>query len=93
MRNTRPISNTRSKPPTTSRFSGSSSAIRMYMSTSSALWCVMNGRAAAPPAWESSTGVSTSVKPRSTSTRRTVAMTDERMSNVRRVSGSTIRSR
>ena len=48
MRNTRPISNTFPIPPTISRFSGSSSAIRRYMSMSSALWWVMNGRAAAP---------------------------------------------
>ena len=87
MRNTRPISNTRSKPPTTSRLSGSSSAIRMYMSMSSALWWVMNGRAAAPPAEASSTGVSTSVKPRSVSARRTDAITAERMSKIRRVTG------
>ena len=50
-------------PPTISRFSGSSSAIRRVMSMSSALWWVMNGFAAAPPAWPSRTGVSTSVKP------------------------------
>jgi hypothetical protein len=60
---------------------------------SSALWWVMKGRAAAPPALASSTGVSTSVKPRSVSTRRVVAITVERMSNTRRDSGLTIRSR
>ena len=48
-------------PPTISRFSGSSVAMRMYMSMSSVLWCVMNGRAAAPPAMVLSTGVSTSI--------------------------------
>ena len=60
---------------------------------SSALWCVMNGRAAAPPAAASSTGVSTSVNPRSDSTRRTAPITAERMSNTRRVPGLAIRSR
>ena len=60
---------------------------------SSALWWVMNGRAAAPPAAASSTGVSTSVKPRSFSVRRTDAIVAERMSKVRRASGLTIRSR
>ena len=65
----------------------------MYMSMSRALWWVMKGRAAAPPAAESSTGVSTSVKPRSESVRRTEAITAERMSKMRRDDGLTIRSR
>ena len=64
MRNTRPISKTRSNPPTTSRLRCSSSAMRSERSRSSALWCVTNGRAAAPPAIVCSTGVSTSTKPR-----------------------------
>ena len=37
--------------------------MRMYISMSSALWCVMKGRAVAPPDSGWSTGVSTSVKP------------------------------
>ena len=45
----RPISKTRSKPPTISRLRYSSSAMRRYSGMSSALWCVTNGRAAAPP--------------------------------------------
>jgi hypothetical protein len=48
LRNTRPISNTRSKPPTTSRLRYSSGAIRRKRSRSSALWWVVNGRASAP---------------------------------------------
>ena len=48
------------------------------MSRSSALWWVTNGRAAAPPASVSSTGVSTSVKPRSTSVARIAAITADR---------------
>ena len=63
------------------------------MSASSALWWVTNGRAAAPPAEDSSTGVSTSVKPRSTSVERTEATTAERTSKVWRVDGLAIRSR
>ena len=45
MRNTRPISNTFSKPPTTSRLRYSSGAMRRYRSMSSALWWVTNGLA------------------------------------------------
>ncbi len=80
-------------PPTISRLSGSSSAIRRYISMSSALWWVTNGRAAAPPAWLSSTGVSTSWKPLPSSTLRTAEITVERIANVRREGASTIRSR
>ena len=67
--------------------------MRRYMSMSSALWWVMNGFAAAPPALVSSTGVSTSTKPRSLSVLRTEAIARWRMSKTRRVSGLTIRSR
>ena len=45
LRNTRPISKTRSNPPTTSRLRYSSGAIRRYRSTSRALWWVTNGLA------------------------------------------------
>ena len=57
----RPTSYTRSMPPTISRLSGSSVAMRIYISISSVLWCVMKGLAAAPPAMVLSTGVSTSI--------------------------------
>jgi len=49
----------RSKPPTTMRFRCSSVAMRSVKGRPSALWCVTNGRASAPPATDSSTGVST----------------------------------
>ena len=49
LRNTRPISNTRSAPPTMVRFKCSSSAILRLMSMPNAFRCVPNGRAAAPP--------------------------------------------
>ena len=49
LRNTRPISKTCSKPPTTRRFRYSSGAMRRYRSMSRALWWVTNGLAAAPP--------------------------------------------
>ncbi len=70
LRNTRPISKTFSKPPTTSRLRYSSGAMRRYRSMSRALWWVTNGRAAAPPGIGWKTGVSTSTKPRSSSQRR-----------------------
>ena len=59
------ISNTRSKPPTTSRLRYSSGATLRYRSMSSALWCVTNGRAL-PLRRECSCiiGVSTSSNPR-----------------------------
>ena len=63
LRKTRDISKTFSKPPTISRFRWSSRAMRRYISMSSALWCVMKGRAVAPPDSGWSTGVSTSMKP------------------------------
>ena len=50
-------------PPTIRRFKCSSVAMRMYMSISRVLWCVMKGRAFAPPAMGLKTGVSTSIKP------------------------------
>src|SRR5580698_594836 len=46
LRKFRLISYTRSKPPTVRRLRYSSGAMRRYMSTSSALWCVLKGRAA-----------------------------------------------
>ena len=55
---------TPSKPPTISRFKYNSSAIRKYRGMSSALWWVMNGRAAAPPGIDCRMGVSTSRYPR-----------------------------
>ena len=54
------ISNTRSTPPTTRRLRYSSGAMRRYRSMSSALWCVLNGRATAPPGIGCIIGVSTS---------------------------------
>ena len=48
-------------PPTIRRLSGSSVAIRRYMSISSVLWWVINGLAVAPPEMVLSTGVSTSM--------------------------------
>ena len=57
----RPISYTRSKPPTTKRFKCSSVAMRIYMSISKVLWWVIKGRAVAPPEMVLSTGVSTSM--------------------------------
>ncbi|MNV62388.1 hypothetical protein D3C71_1549330 [compost metagenome] len=57
------ISNTRSKPPTIRRLRYSSGAMRRYISCSSALWCVTNGLALAPPGMGCSMGVSTSRKP------------------------------
>ena len=59
-RKMRPISYTRSKPPTVSRFRFSSVAMRIYMSISRVLWWVMKGRAVAPPEMVLRTGVSTS---------------------------------
>ena len=61
LRKMRPISYTRSSPPTMSRFKGSSVAMRMYMSISKVLWWVIKGRAVAPPEMVLSTGVSTSI--------------------------------
>ena len=61
LRKMRPISYTRSKPPTVSRFRFSSVAMRIYMSMSRVLWWVMKGRAVAPPEMVFSTGVSTSI--------------------------------
>ena len=51
---------TPSKPPTINRFKYNSLAIRIYNGMSKLLWCVMNGRAAAPPGIGCNTGVSTS---------------------------------
>ena len=48
-RNWRPISYTRSMPPTTSIFRYSSGAIRMYRCMLRSLWKVTKGRAVAPP--------------------------------------------
>ena len=57
-------------PPTMQRLRYSSGAMRMKSGMSSALWWVVNGRAAAPPAIGCSTGVSTSRKPRASMKRR-----------------------
>jgi hypothetical protein len=92
LRKMRPISNTRSIPPTIKRLRCNSSAMRRYSCRSSVLWCVVNGRACAPPASACSTGVSTSMNPRSCRVRRKLAMISWRISNARRASGLTIRS-
>ena len=65
LRNVRPISKTRSRPPTMSRLRCSSVATRRYSGMSSVLWWVTNGRAWAPPGSTWKIGVSTSTKPRS----------------------------
>ena len=59
-RNWRPISYTRSMPPTTSCFRYSSGAMRMYSCMFRSLWNVMNGLAVAPPGIMFIMGVSTS---------------------------------
>ena len=92
LRKMRPISYTRSSPPTMHIFRCSSVAMRIYMSISSALWCVMNGRAEAPEAVVLSTGVSTSMKPLAFRRLRISAMIFERFTNVSRTSGFTMRS-
>mmetsp|Transcript_26568 Transcript_26568/g.67636 ORF Transcript_26568/g.67636 Transcript_26568/m.67636 type:complete len:216 (-) Transcript_26568:325-972(-) len=88
----RPSSNTRSNPPTTIRFRCSSVAMRSVRLRCSVLWYVTNGRASAPPATDSSTGVSTSRNPLSSKHRRMVDTMRERARNVRRVSSVTIMS-
>ncbi len=60
---------------------------------SSALWCVMKGRAIAPPAIGCIIGVSTSRYPRPVMNSRIAATMRPRVSNVRRESGLTMRSR
>ena len=87
------ISNTRAMPPTVSRFRYSSGAMRRYSFMSSALWCVENGRARAPPAIGCIIGVSTSRKPRASKKRRIAETVRLRISNTRRESGLTTRSR
>ena len=87
-----PISYTPSNPPTMSLFRYSSVAILMYMSWFRALKCVMNGRADAPPAMLCSVGVSTSVYPASSSTRRSVRSTVARCRNVSFTPSFTTRS-
>ena len=87
------ISNTRSKPPTTRRFRYSSGAMRRKRSTSSALWWVTKGRAAAPPAMGCIIGVSTSTYPRSSRKRRMADTIALRRTKVRRTSGLATRSR
>ena len=62
LRNCRPNSKTRSKPPTTSCFRWSSGAIRRNISALRSLWCVLNGLADAPPYPVPRIGVSTSRK-------------------------------
>ena len=60
---------------------------------SSVLWCVTNGRALAPPASGCIIGVSTSRYPRAVMNSRSADTTRLRVSNTRRESGLTIRSR
>ncbi|MNN90015.1 hypothetical protein D3C81_2079060 [compost metagenome] len=64
----------------------------MNICMSSALWCVMNGLAAAPPGIGCSIGVSTSMKPASAIWRRSDEIALVRARKVLRVSGDTIRS-
>ena len=59
---------------------------------SSALWCVVNGLAEAPPGMGCSIGVSTSIKPFSTIKSRTAFIALVRLTKVSRVSGETMRS-
>ena len=67
LRNTRPISNTRSAPPTINRFRCVSRAMRRNMSMPRASWWVTNGVANPPDGTWCSTGVSTSMNPRASS--------------------------
>ena len=59
---------------------------------SRALWCVVNGRARAPPGIGWKIGVSTSMKPRSSNHRRMRLTIRLRARNVARVSGLAQRS-
>ena len=59
---------------------------------SSALWCVTNGRAAAPPGIGCIIGVSTSRKPRATKNSRIACTICERLTNTSRDSSLVIRS-
>ena len=93
LRKMRPISNTRSNPPTSRRFSRSSVAMRRKKSTSSALWCVLKGRAAAPPAVFSNTGVSTSINCCASRNRRMCDTIRDRSNSRARDSAFTIRSK
>ncbi len=92
LRKMRPISNTRSSPPTTNRFRYSSVAMRSCIARSSALWWVSKARAVAPVAWLSSVGVSTSTNPRPASSRRSSAIIRALASATFRLSSLTIRS-
>mmetsp|Transcript_29697 Transcript_29697/g.82980 ORF Transcript_29697/g.82980 Transcript_29697/m.82980 type:complete len:235 (-) Transcript_29697:297-1001(-) len=92
LRNTRPSSKTRSMPPTTMRFRCSSVAMRRLSRRSSALWCVTNGRASAPPASVCSTGVSTSRNPRRPSSLRREESILARATKVSLTPGVTIMS-
>ena len=92
LRKIRAISKTRSNPPTTSRLRYSSGAMRRYRSMSSALWCVVNGLAAAPPGIGWKIGVSTSRKSRSSRQRRVSDMMRLRCLKARRASSVTHRS-
>ncbi len=87
-----PISYTPSNPPTMSLFRYSSVAMRMYMSMSSALKWVMNGRAEAPPGMFCRIGVSTSVYPCSSKNLRMVRSTVARFTNVCFTPSLTMRS-
>ena len=60
---------------------------------SSALWCVTNGRAAAPPGIGCIIGVSTSRKPRAIMNARIAWMMRLRTAKVRRASSLVMRSR
>ena len=92
LRNIRPSSNTRSTPPTSSRFRYSSLATRRYRSVSRALWWVTNGRARAPPGTGLRIGVSTSRKPRASIDSRRDRTTRERTRMARMAAGLTARS-
>src|SRR4029450_4469293 len=87
LRNIRPSSNTRSTPPTSSRFRYSSLATRRYRSVSRALWWVTNGRARAPPGTGLRIGVSTSRKPRASIDSRRDRTTRERTRMARMAGG------
>jgi hypothetical protein len=62
------------------------------MSTSSALWCVTNGRAAAPPGIACIIGVSTSMNPAASRKSRSQRTMRVRVSNTARLAGLMIRS-
>ena len=92
LRKIRPISYTRSNPPTTSLLRCSSVAMRSVRFMPSALWKVLNGLASAPPALDSSTGVSISINDLSSRNLRMPLTIPARVRNVSRTSGLAMRS-